>query len=133
MLKKNIVYTDYNGNKREEDHYFNLTKSELTTMEMSEVGGLRQKLERMIQTVDAPQIMETFRKLIRKAYGVKSPDGRRFIKSEELSDEFEQTGAYDVLFMELCTDAKAAADFVKGILPADLDVGDTSNLTAFPG
>lgn len=120
MLKKTIKYVDYDNNEREEDFYFNLSQAELTTMQMSEVGGLEKKLDNIIKAQDAPRIMEMFRDIIRRSYGVKSPDGRRFIKSEALSDEFEQTEAYSILFMELCTNADAAASFVQGILPKDL-------------
>lgn len=120
MLKKTIKFEDYDGNEREEDFFFNLTQAELTTMQMSEVGGLEKKLENIIKAQDAPRIMEMFRDIIRRSYGVKSPDGRRFMKSAELSDEFEQTEAYSILFMELCTDAEAASAFVQGILPKNL-------------
>lgn len=120
MLKKTIKYVDYDNNEREEDFYFNLSQAELTTMQMSEVGGLEKKLDNIIKAQDGPRIMEMFRDIIRRSYGVKSPDGRRFIKNEALSDEFEQTEAYSILFMELCTDAEAAAAFVQGILPKDL-------------
>lgn len=120
MLKKTIKFVDYDGNEREEDFFFNLTQAELTTMQMSEVGGLEKKLENIIKAQDAPRIMEMFRDIIRRSYGVKSPDGRRFIKSAEISDEFEQTEAYSILFMELCTDAEAASAFVNGILPKNL-------------
>lgn len=120
MLKKTIKFVDYDENEREEDFFFNLTQAELTTMQMSEVGGLEKKLENIIKAQDAPRIMDTFRDIIRRSYGVKSPDGRRFIKSEQLSDEFEQTEAYSILFMELCTDAEAASTFVQGILPKNL-------------
>lgn len=120
MLKRTITYTDYDGNERTEDFMFNLNKSELTTMQMSHEGGLQQRLKRMIAKQDAPEIMKTFRELIRAAYGEKSDDGRRFIKSDEISTAFEQTEAYNILFMELCTDAKKAGEFIEQILPEDL-------------
>lgn len=120
MLKRTITYTDYDGNERTEDFMFNLNKSELTTMDMSQEGGLRQRLNTMINKKDAPEIMRMFRQLIHASYGEKSADGRRFIKSDEISTAFEQTEAYNILFMELCTDADKAAKFVEGILPADL-------------
>ena len=120
MLTRTITYTDYDGVERTEDFMFNLNKSELTTMEMSYEGGLKQRLGTMIAKKDGPAIMRTFRELIHAAYGEKSEDGRRFIKSDALSTAFEQTEAYNILFMELCTDAKKAAEWVEGILPADL-------------
>lgn len=120
MLTRTITYVDYDGNERTEDFMFNLNKSELTTMEMSYDGGLKQRLQKMVAKKDAPEIMKMFRDLLRAAYGEKSEDGRRFIKSDEISTAFEQTEAYNILFMELCTDAKKAAEFVEAILPADL-------------
>lgn len=119
MLKKRIEYTDYDNNKREEDFYFNLNKAEIAEMELSKEGGLKKWIEHIIDAQDMPQLIELFKKLILKSYGVKSGDGKRFIKSAELSEEFSQTEAYSELFMELATDEKAASDFVNGIIPAD--------------
>ena len=117
MLKKTINYTDFNGNDRTEDFYFNLTKAEVAEMEMSTEGGLVQKLEKIIQTKDGKQITAIFKDIILKAYGEKSPDGKRFIKNQELRDAFEQTEAYSQLFMECATNAQAAADFMNAIVP----------------
>ena len=117
MLKKTIVYVDYDGIERKEDHYFNLTKSELVEMEAGVTGGMAARLQKIVDEHNPPEIMRTFKELIAKSYGIKSPDGKRFMKSEEISREFFETLAYDQLFMELCTDANKAADFVKGIMP----------------
>lgn len=118
MLKKTFTYTDYNGVERTEDHYFNLSKAELMEMELSTTGGLAEMINNIVAAQDAPAIVKIFKELVLKAYGKKSPDGRRFIKSQELADEFSQTEAYSQLFMELATDADAAAKFVNGIVPA---------------
>lgn len=118
MLKKSFTYTDYNGVERTEDHYFNLSKAELMEMELSTTGGLAEMINKIVAAQDAPQIVKLFKDLVLKAYGQKSADGRRFIKSKELSDEFAQTEAYSQLFMELATDADAASKFVNGIVPA---------------
>ena len=122
MLKKTINYTDYNGAQRTEDFYFNLTKAEIMEMELSTTGGLAGMIERVVASQDAPAIIKIFKELVLKAYGEKSPDGKRFMKSEELSTAFSQTEAYSILFMELATDSDAAAKFVNGIIPADVDV-----------
>lgn len=119
MLKKTITYTDYNGVDRTEDFYFNLTKAELTEMELSTTGGMAEMMQRIVNAQDAPAIIKIFKEIVLKAYGQKSPDGRRFIKSEALREEFSQTEAYSILFMELATDADAAAKFINGIVPAD--------------
>ena len=117
MLKKTITYTDYNRVERKEDFYFNLRKAEIMGMEMSISGGLTEMINRIVAAQDAPAIVKIFKELVLKAYGIKSPDGKRFIKSEELATEFAQTEAYSQLFMELATDADAASAFVNGIVP----------------
>ena len=117
MLKKTITYTDFNGTERTEDHYFNLTKAEVVEMEMGVNGGYSEMIQRIVAAQDAPTIMKTFKEFIAKSYGIKSDDGRRFEKSEEIAKNFMQTEAYSTLFMELCTNADAASAFVQGILP----------------
>lgn len=120
MIKKSITYTDYNGIERTEDFYFNLNKAEVMEMEMSTTGGLAEMIQRIVAAKDQPAIIKIFKDLILKAYGEKSLDGKRFVKSEEIRAGFEQTEAYSILFMELATDADAAAKFVNGIVPADM-------------
>lgn len=120
MLKKTIKYTDYNGEERTEDFYFNLTKAELTELELRQSGGLKALLEKIIAERDQDKLVTLFKKIILMAYGEKSLDGRRFIKSEELTKAFTETEAYSELFMELVTDSKAAANFVNGIIPEEI-------------
>lgn len=120
MLKKTVTYVDYNGVERTEDFYFNLSKAEVAEMELSVDGGLSKMLEDVVNSKDNKQIVGIFKEMVLKAYGEKSPDGRRFIKSKELSDAFSQTEAYSEIFMELALNEKAAADFVNGIMPANM-------------
>lgn len=117
MLKKTMTYTDYDGTERTEDFFFNISKAEVAEMELSTEGGLVQKLEKIVAAQDAKQIIETFKDLILRSYGEKSPDGKRFVKSQEIRDSFSQTEAYSDLFMELATNAEAATVFVNGIIP----------------
>lgn len=117
MFKKTIAYTDYDGNEREEDFYFNLTEAEITEMEMGINGGLTKMLEQIVKAQDTKQIVDIFKKLILKAYGEKSLDGKYFDKSPEVAKRFSQTEAYSKLFMELATDSKAASDFFNEIVP----------------
>ena len=123
MLKKTITYKDYNGTERTEDFYFNLTQAEVTEMELSCEGGLGNMIRRIVAAQDTPSIVRVFKEILLKAYGVKSDDGRRFVKSPALSEEFSQTEAYSQLFMELATDADAAAAFVNGITPPEAQNG----------
>ena len=110
MLKKTVTYTDYNGVERTEDFYFNLSRAEVVEMELGMAGGLSATVNRLIETQDSAAIIKIFKDLILKAYGEKSPDGKRFIKSEEISTSFSQTEAYSQLFMELATNANSAAE-----------------------
>ena len=103
--------------KRTEDFYFNITQAELIEMEYTTTGGFSAMIDKLISAVDLPAIIKIMKELILKAYGEKSPDGRRFIKSPELSEAFSQTEAYSQLFMELATNSQAASDFINGILP----------------
>ena len=117
MYKKTVSYTDYDGNERKEDFYFNFTKAEIVEMQYSEVGGLQKMISNIIAADDKPRLISLFKDLVLKAYGQKSADGRRFIKNQELRDDFSQTEAYSIIFMELATNDKAAQDFVNGITP----------------
>lgn len=117
MLKKTITYTDYEGMERTEDFYFNLTKAECVEMQWSAEGGMSKRLQKIVDTKDTKQIVEIFKDIILRSYGEKSDDGRRFIKSKELSEAFSQTEAYSELYMELSSDDKAAAAFINGITP----------------
>lgn len=118
MLKKTITYTDYNGLERTEDFYFNLTKAEVMEMELSTTGGLTEMVSRIVAAKDTPAIVKVFKEMVLKAYGEKSPDGKHFIKSDEIRNAFAQTEAYSILFMELATDSDAAAKFFNAIIPS---------------
>lgn len=121
MLKKTMTYTDYNGEQRTEDFYFNLTKAEILEMETSTSGGMTQMLNRIVAEKDQTKIVQIFKEVLLKAYGEKSPDGRRFIKSKELSDAFSHTEAYSDLFTELATNDDAAAAFINAIIPKNVE------------
>lgn len=121
MLREKITYEDYNGTERTETFHFNLKKSEIMEMELGTAGGFAEMMQKIIDAKDTPAIVKVFKELILKAYGIPSADGKRFIKNDQVREEFEQTEAYSQLFMKLATDADAASAFVKGIVPADLD------------
>lgn len=116
MRKETIIYTDYNNVTRTEDFFFNLNEAELTALQYGVDGGLKEMLERIVKSNDNKQIMACFHELIAKSYGEKSPDGRRFIKSEELSEAFMQTEAYNELMLRFMTDANYSAEFINDVL-----------------
>ena len=117
MLKKTVTYTDFNGTERTEDFYFNLTEAELTEMELEHEGGFHYFLEKIIKSQSVPELIKWFKIILLKAYGVKSDDGRRFIKNDEVRAEFEQSQAFSDIYMEFVNDDNAAADFVNRVMP----------------
>lgn len=117
MYVKKIKYTDYNGTEREEKFYFHLNKAELMKMQFSVKGGFEAHLKRLIETQNEPEIMKIFEDFVDKTYGVKSLDGKSFIKNEQILNEFKQSEAYSEFFMELMSSQKAQLDFIKGIMP----------------
>lgn len=134
MLKKTITYTDFNGEKVSEDFYFNLSKAEIAEMELSHRGGFSAYLQQIIETEDGAQIIAAFKRILTTSVGQRSEDGRRFIKNEEITNDFLQSEAYSELFMELVTDGNKAAEFIQAIVPADMAeaVADGSKLAAVP-
>ena len=120
MYKIREKYEDYDGNERVEEFYFNLTKAEITDMELTTEGGMSAMLNRIIAAKDTSKLIAVFKDLILRSYGQKSPDGRRFIKSDELTKEFTETPAYSQIYLRLATDDKAATEFVNNVIPKDL-------------
>lgn len=120
MLKKKITYTDFNDVEHSEDFYFNLSKTELTEMEMSVDSGMAHMLQQIVESENTKEMFSLFKKIILASVGTKSEDGKRFFKSDEIAQDFVASPAFDVLFMSLATDADSAAEFIKGIIPQDL-------------
>ena len=120
MYKITETYTDYDDNQRTEDFYFNYSEAELTDLQFSVSGGLAGMIDKIIKTNDMPKLVELFRELIQKAYGEKSNDGRRFMKSPELTKEFTETVAYSQIYIRLATDSKAAQEFINNVVPKSM-------------
>lgn len=133
MVVETITYKDFNGNERTEDFYFNLTEAEVTELELSCSGGLTAMIDRICTAQNEPEIIKVFKDLIRKSYGVKSPDGRKFIKNESVFEDFEATNAYSILFMQLATDADKAAKFFNAVIPQKKEDTDNKETTNAPG
>lgn len=132
MLKKTITYEDLNGETVTEDFYFHLSKAELVELEVSHEGGLTEQIKRIIEADDGKAIITEFKNILIGSYGQRSPDGKRFIKNQQLRDEFESSEAYSAIFMELVTDAEKAAEFVTGVIPKDLAAEAANVVTPVP-
>jgi hypothetical protein len=134
MLKRDISYEDFDGEKVTSTFYFNLSKSEIIELEVGYKEGLQETLTRIVKTNDRKRLIEEFKKIILLSYGERSEDGKRFVKNDELREAFSQTAAYDALFIELATDDEAAAVFIRGVIPKDfaqeIDKAEVLNLPA---
>lgn len=120
MIKKTITFTDYNGNQRTKDYYFNLTKAEIYEMQLSVNGSFTAYIQKIIESEDSASIVAVFKELLLKSYGEKSLDGEFFMKNDELREKFACSEAYSILFTELATDDVAAANFINGVVPKEI-------------
>lgn len=118
MLKKKIQFQDLDGNTVEEEFYFNISKAELAERELSLIGGWQKHMQHILDNVktNPAALIAEMKWLVKTSYGVRSVDGRKFYKSEEIYNDFAATDAYSELFYALCTNAETSADFVNGVL-----------------
>lgn len=124
MIKKTIAFTNYLGEKETGDFYFNLSKGELVMMQMSAIDqqteSFQDKVEKIGKRLQGKALMEMFQEIIELSYGVRSTDGKNFIKKAEHFEEFKSSDAYSELIVELCSSAEGAAAFINGLIPANL-------------
>lgn len=120
MLKREITYEDFNGDTVTDVFYFNISKPELIELEVEVDQGFSSWIETIIEAKDHKTLLQQFKRIVLMAYGKKSEDGKRFVKNDQLREEFSQTAAYSALFMELATNDNAAADFLIAVLPKDM-------------
>ncbi len=119
MYHREIEFEDFNGTTRKETFYFNLSRHEVLDLEWRTPGGIENYMKTIMATLDGQKLADMFQMLIDKSYGVKSPDGRSFVKGDQILNNFKFTNAYDNLYVELATDDKAAAEFINGIFPKE--------------
>lgn len=121
MIKKTITYKDLDNNPITGDFWFNLREDEIARMELSQAGGsLTEYLKAIVADNDGEAIINTFEKILAKAYGLRNADNVAFDKSDEISRHFRATDAYRVLFMELVTDAEISSAFINGLVPVEM-------------
>lgn len=121
MIKKTVTYVDYNGIERTESYYFHYTEAEILDMEMSTEGGFAERIQRIIDAKDQTALMKEIKKFVLDAFGVKSEDGRRFMKSQDIKQAFVESPAYSEIWLELLSDDKMASDFVNGVVPENMN------------
>ena len=120
MLKKTITYTDYDGMERTEDFWFNLSKTELTKLDAELPGGVLGVLRKIIDKQDRKALVDFIETLILRSYGEKTLDGKRFVKTPDMAEEFMQTPAYDELFMSILSDTDSQTSFINGVIPQSM-------------
>lgn len=120
MLKRQITYQDFDGNDVTEVFYFNISKPELIELEVEYGTSFASMIQGIIDAEDNKRLLEEFKRIVLLAYGVKSEDGKRFVKSDALREDFQSHAAYIALYMELATDEEKAGQFINGIMPPDL-------------
>lgn len=125
MLKQTVTYYDFDDNESQETLYFNLTKAELADnlylqTELEELQEIFKGKQRDLEVPEIQRIIDLVKTLMRLSYGIRSEDGKRFIKSEEQWVEFTQTAVYDTFLYSMFEDASKAVEFMTGILPKDL-------------
>lgn len=131
MLKKDITFTDLEGNPVTETHYFNLSKADLIELQMSKQGGFQDWIQTVIDAEDGPTLIRELKDIILMAYGKRSEDGKRFIKSPEDRAEFANSEAFAELFSEIALDADKASEFVNGVMPRGLIEETRQQLSVF--
>lgn len=120
MTSKTVTYKDWNGMDRTETFYFHFSQAELMEMEISQDGGFSERVKKIAAANNLPDMLKIWKNFVLDAYGIKSEDGRRFMKNEEIRQSFVECPAYSIIFMELATNTEAASNFINQVVPADM-------------
>lgn len=120
MNSKTVTYKDWNGKDRTETFYFHFSQAELMEMEISQEGGFSERVKKIAAANNLPDMLKIWKNFVLDAYGVKSEDGRRFMKNDEIRQSFVECPAYSIIFMELATNTEAASNFINTVVPADM-------------
>ncbi len=117
MITKKIKYVDFNGTEREEEFLFNINKTEMYKFAKSVPGGMQKFLTDMVVAKDVFGMADMFQEIVLLAYGIKSDDGKRFMKSEEISRSFAESNAFEAFMDEILSNDNMAEQFIKDLLP----------------
>lgn len=117
MFSDKITYEDFNGDTITEELFFNISKMEMLNMDASYGGKFGEYLQKIAESEDMQKLLDAFKDIVKLAYGVKSEDGKRFVKSEEEYKKFEESPAYDEFMMKLMTNEDYSLKFILGAMP----------------
>lgn len=131
MIKKTVTYTDFNDMERTDELHFHMTQPELIKLSVSKEGGFERYLNKIIQTNNMKEIVDTLDEVIRLSYGEKTADGR-FEKSPEILNKFVSSEAYNIVFMEIAQNSETAAEFINGVIPKTAKIQADGNVVPMP-
>ena len=120
MFSRTFTYTGYDGKPHTDTWWFNLSEAELYEMELSKIGGVNGMMNRLLREEKPGEIVKMFKEIILGAVGERSADGRKFLKNEEIRQDFYQSKAYSDLFVELVSSGEALSTFLRGAIPEDV-------------
>jgi hypothetical protein len=119
MHARTMTYTNFDDEEVTEVFHFNMSKSDIIRLEAEKKGGFSEYLKEMVKTEDTPTLLAQFERILLMSFGIKSPDGKHFDKSEEISARFKNHAAYDKLFWEIFNDQDKLAEFLIEIAPKE--------------
>ncbi len=120
MFSKDFEYTGYDGKPKKDTYWFNLTEAELYEIDLSSIHGFNAEMTKLLKEERTKEIVDAFKGIILSSVGVISADGRKFLKSDEIREDFYRSKAYSMLFVELVSSGEKVAEFLKGAIPDEI-------------
>lgn len=117
MLKQQVTYEDFDGNTQSETLYFNLNRMELISFQKRYGSeNMENYINKLIEEKQIEPMYDLLNDFVLTAYGVKSEDGKRFIKNDQIREEFKQSLAYEALIEDFHDDSrKVLENFIAGV------------------
>lgn len=117
MLKQQVKYEDFDGNTQTETLYFNLNRMELISFQKRYGSeNMENYINKLIEEKQIEPMYDLLNDFVLTAYGVKSEDGKRFIKNDQIREEFKQSLAYESLIEDFHDDSrKVLENFIAGV------------------
>ena len=120
MVERTFTCKGFDGKNYEETYGFYLSRADLLKINLGSFVGLDVLMQKLIDAKNGTEIMNIIDRIMMTAVGHESADHKKFLKNDEIRDDFRQSDAYSQLFEELVTDAKKASSFLIGCLPEDM-------------
>lgn len=118
MIKKEITVDGFDGPETRV-YYFHLTRAEVMAWVKETGGKLQKDLERVSKLDvgdDLTDLFEMVGRVLHRAVGERQ--GKRFVKTEEIANDFVFSGALDAVLADLLEHPDEIERFTTGLLPA---------------